>query len=71
MCWAILTMFYSTLSVRRVGLVEHAVITFLTPLHKSEINVTTDNWFTRTKLGNDLFGKQITLLETLQKSKPD
>jgi hypothetical protein len=33
--------------------------------------VTTDNWFTSTKLASDLLLKQITLLGTMRKNKPD
>ena len=41
------------------------------PMHNSGINITTDNWFTSTKLAEDLLLKQITLLGTLKKNKPD
>ena len=40
-------------------------------MHNSGINVTTDNWFTSTKLAEDLLLKQITLPRTLRKNKPD
>ena len=57
--------------IRRVGLAEHVVTILCTLLHKSEINATTDNWFTSTTLADNLSGKQITLLGTLRKNKPD
>ena len=56
---------------RHVGLAEHVVKTLVEPLHYSGINVTTDNWFTSTKLAADLLLKQITLLGTLKKNKSD
>ena len=56
---------------RRVGLAQHVFKTLCNPVHNSGINVTTDNWFTSTKLAKDLLLKQITLLETLRKNKPD
>ena len=39
------------------------------PMHNSGINITTDNWFTSTKLAEDLLLKQITLLGTLKKKQ--
>ena len=56
---------------RRVGLVEHVVKNLCNPVHNFGINVTTDNWLTSTKLAEDLLLKQITLLGTLRKNKPD
>ena len=56
---------------RRVWLVEHVVKTLCNPVHDFGINVTTDNWFTSTKLAEDFLLKQITLLGTLRKNKPD
>ena len=56
---------------RRVGLTEHVLKTFCNPVRNSGINVTTDNRFTSTKLAEDLLLKQITLLGTLKKNKPD
>ena len=53
---------------RRVGLAEHVVKTLCNPVHNSGINVTTDNWFTSTKLAEDLLLKQITLLGMLRKT---
>jgi len=41
------------------------------PVHKSVINVTTDNWFTSSKLTADLLCQQITLLGTMRKNKPE
>ena len=58
-------------NTRRVGQAEHVVKTFCNPVHNSGINVTTDNWFTSTKLAEDLLLKQITLLRNLRKNKPD
>ena len=54
--------------IRRAGLAEYVVTNLCTPLNKS---VTTDNWFTSTKLADDLLEKQITLLGTLRKNKPN
>ena len=45
--------------------------TLCNPVHDSGINVTIDNWFISTKLAEDLFLKQITLLVTLRKNKAD
>ena len=56
---------------RRVRLVEHVVKTLCNPVHNFGISVTTDNWFTSTKLAEALLLNQITLLETLRKNKPD
>ena len=56
---------------RRVGLAEHVFKTLCNPAHNSEIKVTTDNWFTSTKLAEDLLLKQIALLGTLRKNKLD
>ena len=52
---------------RRVGLAERVVKTLCNPVHNSRINVTTDNWYTSTKLAEDILLKQITLQETLKK----
>jgi hypothetical protein len=58
-------------NARHVGLAEHVVKALVEPLHNSGINVTTDNWFTSTKLASDLLLMQITLLGTMRKNKPD
>jgi hypothetical protein len=56
---------------RHIGLSEHVVKTLVEPLYNSGINVTTDNWFTGTKLAGDLLLKQVTLLGTMRRNKPD
>ena len=55
----------------RVGLAAHVVKTLCEPLHNSGVNVTTDNWFTSTQLAADLLLKNITLVGTVRKNKPD
>ena len=52
-------------------LAEHVVENLCNFVHNSGINVTTDNLFTSTKIAEDLLLKQITLLKTLRKNKPD
>ena len=56
---------------RNVGLSVDKVKTFCEPLYFSRVNVATDNWFTSTKLAADLLRKQITLLGTMRRNKPD
>ena len=56
---------------RNVNLAADTVKTLCEPLYFSEINVTTNNWFTSTNLAAYLVRKQITLLETMTRNKPD
>ena len=56
---------------RCVGLAEHVVKHLVEPVHKSGINVTTDNWFTNSKFASHLFCQQITLLGTVCKNKQE
>ena len=50
---------------------DHVVMTLCEPLHFSGVNVTTENGFTNTKLAAELLKKQITLLGTMRRNKPD
>lgn len=56
---------------RCVGLAESVVTKLAEPLHKSGINITTDNWFTSSRLATALLSKQITLLGTVRKNKQE
>ena len=54
---------------RNVGLASDVLKILSSPLHFSGINITTDNWFTRSQLAADLLQKQITLLGTMRKNR--
>ena len=54
---------------RNVGLASDGVKILSSPLHFSEINITTDNSFTSSQLAADLLQKQITLLGTMRKNR--
>ena len=48
------------------------VVKFLSkPLHFTEVNITTDHWFTSSQLTTDLIQKQITLVGTIRKNRPE
>ena len=52
---------------KNVGSSSDAIKFLSTPLHFSEVNLTTDNGFRSSQLSADLIQKQITLLETMKK----
>ena len=56
---------------QNVGLAADIVKTLCEPLYFSGVNVTTDNWFTSTNLTTGLLRKQITMLSTMRRNKPD
>lgn len=53
------------------GLAECVVKKLVELILNSGVNITNDNWFMSAKLAADLLCKDITLLETMRKNKPE
>ena len=53
----------------QVGVAKHVVMSLMEPYHKTEQNVTTDNYFTSLKTVKNLLQHNITKVGTLRKNK--